>query len=77
MKIQGLFSSKDKSKTIKCRLLQFLFGALRVNVKLEHFANVDAAAATPAVNAHCNFFTVLAKYRITFTRIDLRQAHDQ
>ena len=30
MKSQALFSSKDKSKKIKCRLLQFLFGALRV-----------------------------------------------
>ena len=29
MKIQALFSSKDKGKKIKC-LLQFLFGALRV-----------------------------------------------
>ena len=34
MKNQGLFSSKDKSKKLKCRLLQFLFGALRVNVLL-------------------------------------------
>ena len=31
MKNQALFSSKDKTKKIKCRLLQFLFGALRVN----------------------------------------------
>ena len=31
MKNQALFSSKDKSKKSKCRLLQFLFGALRVN----------------------------------------------
>ena len=31
MKNQALFSSKDKSKNLKCRLLQFLFGALRVN----------------------------------------------
>ena len=31
MKSQALFSSKDKSKRLKCRLLQFLFGALRVN----------------------------------------------
>ena len=31
MKTQALFSSKDKSKKLKCRLLQFLFGALRVN----------------------------------------------
>ena len=30
MKIQVLFSSKEKGKKIKCRLLQFLFGALRV-----------------------------------------------
>ena len=32
MKNQALFSSKDKSKKLKCCLLQFLFGALRVNV---------------------------------------------
>ena len=31
MKNQALFSSKDKSKKLKCRLLQLLFGALRVN----------------------------------------------
>ena len=32
MKNQALFYSKDKSKKLKCRLLQFLFGALRVKV---------------------------------------------
>ena len=26
MKNQALFSSKDKSKKLKCRLLEFLFG---------------------------------------------------
>ena len=31
---QALFSSKDKSKKLKCRLLQFLFGHLRVNFML-------------------------------------------
>ena len=31
LKHQALFSSKDNSKKLKCRLLQFLFGALRVN----------------------------------------------
>ena len=31
MKNQALFSSKDKNKILKCRLLHFLFGALRVN----------------------------------------------
>ena len=35
MKNQTLFSSKDKSKKLKFRLLQFLFGALRVNCVLE------------------------------------------
>ena len=35
MKNQALVSSKDKSKKLKYRLLQFLFGALRVNSKLQ------------------------------------------
>ena len=35
MKNQALFSSKDKSKKLKCRLLQFLFGAVRVKVSKE------------------------------------------
>ena len=30
MKNEALFSSKDKNKKLKCRLLQFLFGDLRV-----------------------------------------------
>ena len=34
MKNQALFSSKDKNKTLKCCLLQFLFGPLRVNLNL-------------------------------------------
>ena len=38
MKNQALFSSKDKNKNLKCRLLQFLFGALRVNAPLFHFS---------------------------------------
>ena len=40
MKNQALFTSKDKSKKLKCRLLQFLFGALRAKVngfKVRHF----------------------------------------
>ena len=38
MKNLALFSSKDKSKNLKCRLQQFLFGALRVNInkKISH-----------------------------------------
>ena len=38
MKNQPLFSSKDKSKKLKCRLLQFLFGALGVKPS-EVFSN--------------------------------------
>ena len=34
MKYQALFSSKDKSKTIKSRLLQILYGALRVKAPI-------------------------------------------
>ena len=32
MKNQALFSLKDKSKKLKCRMLQFLFGALRIKI---------------------------------------------
>ena len=32
LKHQALFCSKDKGKKLKCRLLQFLFGALRVKI---------------------------------------------
>ena len=34
MNNQAFFSSKDKSKKLKCRLLQVLFGALRVKSSL-------------------------------------------
>ena len=37
MKNQALFSSKDKSKQLKCRLLQFLFGTLWVKGALGTF----------------------------------------
>ena len=33
MKNQALFSLNDKSKKLKCPLLQFLFGALRVKFR--------------------------------------------
>ena len=32
MKNQALFSSKDKVEKLKCRLLQFLFGAFKVKI---------------------------------------------
>ena len=34
LKNQALFSLKDKSKGLKCRLLHFLFGPLRVKIRL-------------------------------------------
>ena len=34
MKNQALFSSKDKSKTLKCHLLQLLLSALRVKKQI-------------------------------------------
>ena len=37
MKIQALFSPQDKSQKLKCRLLQFLFGALRVKLSSNEF----------------------------------------
>ena len=46
MKNQALFSSKDKSKKLKCHLLQVLFGTLRVKqniLKLIH-ADIDVDA---------------------------------
>ena len=35
MKNQALFSSKDKSEKLKCGLLQFLFGPIRVIFQLK------------------------------------------
>ena len=43
MKNQALFSLKDKSKKLKCHLLQFFIGALRVNIFLHkafHFLSI-------------------------------------
>ena len=41
MKNQALFSSKDKSEKLKCRLLQFLFGALRVKLHITPNCHLD------------------------------------
>ena len=39
---QALFSSKDKSKILKCSLLQFLFGALRVKqFNIDAFSSIS------------------------------------
>ena len=41
MKNQALFSSTDKSTKLKCRLLQFLCGALRVNNNYDNCMRQD------------------------------------
>ena len=40
MKNQALVSSKDKSKKLKCLLLQFLFGALRVKIESKYLVKL-------------------------------------
>ena len=40
MKNQAILSSKDKSKKLKCRLLQFLFGASRVKLSNKYLAGI-------------------------------------
>ena len=40
MKNQALFSSKDNSKNLKCRLMQILFGSLRVKLTKNCMASV-------------------------------------
>ena len=52
MKSQALFSLKDKSKKLKCRLLQFLFGALRVKLKVRMYKRVQVKKGL------LDFFTV-------------------
>ena len=43
MKNQAVFSLKDKSKKLKCHLLQFWFGTLRVKVWLRREAKIPNA----------------------------------
>ena len=61
VKLQALFSSKNKSKQLKCRLLQFLFGAFTPEVpekQIAKFANsvdLDEVAHNepPHLDPHC------------------------
>ena len=59
MKHQALFSSKDKSKKIKCLLLQFLFGALRVNLALY----CSFARLVPSLRYKIKVFDLVSKGR--------------
>ena len=44
MKNQALFSSKDKSEQLKCRLLQFLFDTLRVKPPQKMLVHMETIA---------------------------------
>ena len=46
MKNQALFSSKDKSKILKCRLLQFLFGASRLTLVNDYILRKQRSKST-------------------------------
>ena len=49
MKHQALFSSKDKSKKSKCRLLQFSFGTFRVKTNRENKMTAITATADRSI----------------------------
>ena len=56
MKTQALFSLKDKSKKLNCRLLQFLFSALRVKpVHVNAFTTVRSYKFTLAHFKYVNY----------------------
>ena len=63
MKNQALFPSKDKSKNLKCRLLQFLFGAL--SIAIDHFFRIGLECSMTGLSwtqKHCksaDFFIII------------------
>ena len=70
MKNQALFSSKDKSKKLKSRLLQFLFGAFRVKISM-HLLGPSAH-----VSAIANFKLVLPILRCMFRKSGEREDNE-
>ena len=46
MENQALFSSKDISKKLKYRLLQFLFGALRVKIQMRRLKGAPLSGSS-------------------------------
>ena len=54
MKNQALLSLKDKSRKLKCRLLQFLFGALRAKEQMTDFLyNLSSTTSIICGNTSC------------------------
>ena len=56
MKNQSLFSLKDKNKELKCHLLQFLFGAVRVILGIQMFRIFSVVFFPPVF---CHFVQLL------------------
>ena len=59
MKNQALVSWKDKSKKLKCRLLQFFFGALRVNLLCLQCMNLITDKGIIAYRTNDGFFLIV------------------
>ena len=71
MKNQALFSSKDKSKKLKCRLLQFLFGALRVNKYCSDPVSRNPISGHCLQISCCVFYVVCYQYGLIFQHANL------
>ena len=63
MKNQVLFSSKDKSKKLKCCLLRFLFGALWVKGRFLKFRRYHNFAIFFSKLSETTFYEEISKFR--------------
>ena len=76
MKNQAFFSSKDKSKKLKCHLLQFLFGALRVNTETKipppHVPQMTSKA-TRKKNESCRTFVL--NHNFLMKKLEIRHRY--
>ena len=77
MKNQDLFSSKDKSKILKCRLLQLLFGALSVNGFRGNNAAIFTLLCHPKWGPYLKEKTLLIKEYILLFELMLIYKADQ
>ena len=72
MNNQALFSLKDRSKKLKCRLLQFLFGTLWVNNKTLMYPIQDSSPVSAKKLKHKTFnILVMTEQNRTLLHIKL------
>ena len=69
MKNQALFSSKDKSKKLKYRLLQFMFCALRVNNIISQHLKLQLVAFLKIHLANVYFISILYQTSILHSHL--------